>query len=66
MVGPWITFVSPSGIVVRVREDDVGDIEYLATIESGNGPGNATLKEDDGSLSVTGTLATITAGTGKD
>jgi len=59
MVGPWITFVLP-------RRRRVSDIEYLATIESGNGPGNSTLRTDEGFLSATGDLATLTAAASKD
>jgi len=46
----------------------VSDIEYLATIESGNGPGNSTLRTDNSGSprTTTGTLATLTAATGKD
>jgi len=58
MVGPWITFVR------KVRRQ-VSDIEYLATIESGNGSGNSILKNNEGSRTTAGTLATVTP-TGTD
>ncbi len=61
MVGPWITFVSKGG-------RKVSDIEYLATIESGNGAGNSILVKNTGEAlnGGTGDLGTLTAAGGKD
>jgi len=44
----------------------VSDIEYLATIESGKGPGNSVLKTDEGSVTATGDIASITASASTD
>jgi len=46
---------------VEVGDTDMGDIEYLAIKEFGG-----KLRSDEGTLSVTGDLATLTANTGKD
>ena len=59
MIFPVIQFA-------RSVRRQVSDIEYLATIESGNGAGNSTLKTDEGTLSATGDLASITASASKD
>ena len=44
----------------------VSDIEYLCTIASGSGPGNATLVKNEGFKSAAGDLATLTAASAKD
>ena len=60
MIFPVIQFA-------RKRRKRVSDIEYLATIESGNGSGNAILRSNEGvRVGVTGDLATLTAAASKD
>jgi len=56
----WTTGIFPGG------KRRVSDIEYLATIESGNGPGNATLESSQVQVTTTGIGATLTATGGKD
>jgi len=62
MVGPWVSFVFSGAVaLLKPEEEDVGDIEYLATKEF-----DGKLRENAGTLSAAGTLATLTATSGKD
>jgi len=54
MVFPWISFL-------QERKKRLSDIEYLAIKEFGG-----KLVKNEGFLSATGTLATLTAASGKD
>ena len=56
LVGPWIHYLEELGVVAKLS-----DIEYLSIKEFDN-----KLLSDEGSLTTTGTLATLTADTGKD
>ena len=55
MVGPWISYLEVIGGA------DLSDIEYLAIKEC-----DGKLRSDEGGLIILGTLADLTANTGKD
>jgi len=56
LVGPWIHYLEKLGAVA-----ELSDIEYLSIKEF-----DGKLRSDEGSATTPGTLATLTANTGKD
>ena len=58
MGGPWIFYLE---VTKPEQQQDMGDIEFLSIKEF-----DGKLRSDEGSLSATGDLATLTATLGKD